>query len=216
MIDERIDLLPPVFGARARLRLLNRRIAFAVVLAAAVLSMIVFHARISRSGAEVQLSEARERADQVLSAEQREESLLEQLQITSDRIEAWRRVALPLPVGGVLVTMANTLPDGVVLEELLVDVTGIRVDSRGQRTGNRRLVGRLQGFAPDESTVRSFVHQLRDRDPFEEVRRGFTALVEQGDEIKTRFSVDFEVDLETPWRAVEQENERAIIVEGHS
>jgi hypothetical protein len=24
------------------------------------------------------------------------------------------------------------------------------------------------------------------------------------------------VDLETPWRAVEKENERAIIVEGHS
>jgi hypothetical protein len=60
------------------------------------------------------------------------------------------------------------------------------------------------------------VHQLRDRDPFEEVRRGFTALVEQDDGIKTRFSVDFEVDLETPWRAVEKENERAIIVEGHS
>jgi Tfp pilus assembly protein PilN len=216
MNDGRIDLLPPVFGARARLRLLNRRIAFCGVVAVAILILLAFHARIVRSSAEARLTEARDRADQVLSAEQLEKSLLEQLQSTSDRIEAWRSVALPIPVGGVLVTMANTLPEGVVLEQLMVDVTGVRVDSRGQRAGDRRLIGRLQGFAPDESTVRDFVHQLRERNPFEEVRRGFTALVEQGDEVKTRFSVDFEVDLETPWKAVEIESEHAIVVEGHS
>ena len=216
MNDERIDLLPPVFGARARLRLLNRRIAFAVILAAAALSILVFHARLSRSGSEVKLAEARERADQVLSAEQREESLLERLQGTSDRIEAWRRVALPLPVGSVLITMSNTLPEEIVLEELLVDVTGIRVDARGQRVGSRRLIGRLQGFAPDESMVRRFVHEVRDRNPFEEVRRGFTALIDEGGEIKTRFSVDFEVDLETPWMPVETDDASSLIVEGHS
>ncbi len=214
MSEERIDLLPPVFGARARLRLLNRRLAFVLTIAFVTMAVLSFHARISRSGAEAGLIEARERADLVLSAEQREQSLLEEILTTGERIEAWRDVALPLPVGGVLVTMANTLPEGVLLEQLQVEVTGIRVDPRGRRGNSRRLIGHLQGFAPDEATVRAFVMALRAREPFEEVRRGYTALVAKDALVQTGFSVDFEVDLETPWKPLALEDERTVAAEG--
>ena len=73
MSDDRIDLLPPVFGARARLRMLNRRIVFSVLLVGTVLAALSFHARIRRSGAESGLIEARDRANEVLAAELREE-----------------------------------------------------------------------------------------------------------------------------------------------
>ena len=79
MSDDRIDLLPPIYGARARLRILNRRIVIAVVLTSTVLVALVFHARIRRAGAESRLTEARERAEEVLRAEQREEALLNDL-----------------------------------------------------------------------------------------------------------------------------------------
>ena len=209
MSDERINLLPPVYGARARLRILNRRIVVVVVLTSVVLVALVFHARIRRAGAEGRLAEARERADEVLRAEQREEALVADLHLSRARIDAWRNVALPLPVGGVLVTMANMLPDQIILEELQVDVTGLRMDARRDVSGSRRLIGRLEGFAPDEATVRSFVTRLRDRPPFEEVRRGFTALLEIDGEFLTKFSVDFEVDFETPWHPVLDEEMRA-------
>ena len=214
MSDDRIDLLPPVFGARARLRMLNRRIVFSVLLVGTVLAALSFHARIRRSGAESGLIEARDRANEVLSAELREESLLAALEASGARIESWRQVALPLPVGSVLITMINTLPEGVVLDDLEVDVTGVRADPRGQRTGKRRLVGRLQGLAPDESMVRDFVVNLRNRPPFEEVRRGFTALIEDDGLIQASFSVDFEVDLEAPWRSVVDGVERTAVVGG--
>ena len=210
MNDERIDLLPPIYGARARLRILNRRIAMSCAAAAMILVCLVFHARISRSTAEDRLVDERERADEVLHAEHREEMLLQGIDLSGERIEAWREVALPLPVGGVLVTMINTLPDEITLQDLQVDVTGVRVDSRGQRLGERRMVGRLEGFAPDEGHVRTFVTRLRGRAPFESVRRGFTALVEDEGIVRTRFSVDFEVDLETPWRAVASEEAGAL------
>ena len=208
MSDGRIDLLPPVFGARARLRLLNRRIVAILVIMAVALVTLVFHARIRRANAEGRLVDARQRAEEVLQAEQREESLLMELQSSRDRIEAWRQVALPLPVGGVLVTMANLLPDKIVLEELQIDVSGLRVDTRRSTEGGRRLMGRLEGHASDEAMVRAFVVSLRDRVPFEEVRRGFTALVEIDGEVLTRFSVDFEVDLDAPWRAEQVEELR--------
>ncbi|MCH2144308.1 MAG: hypothetical protein MK082_04070 [Phycisphaerales bacterium] len=214
MSDDRIDLLPPVFGARARLRLLNRRVGCAILVTAVLLAALSFQARIRRSGAESELLQAQERADEVLSAELRESSLLADLDASGQRIENWRQVALPLPVGGLLVTMANTLPDGVVLEELLVDVTGIRLDPRGQRTSRRRLMGTIQGHAPDESTVRDFVKDLRERVPFEEVRRGFTALADHDGSTVAEFSVDFEVDLDTPWRPVEPDLERTAAVGG--
>jgi len=210
MNDEHIDLLPPIYGARARLRLLNRRIAMSCFAAAVVLACLVFHARMSRSAAEDRLVDARERADEVLHAEHREEVLLQGIGRSGERIEAWREVALPLPVGGILVTMINGLPDEITLQDLQVDVTGVRVDSRGQRLGERRLVGRLEGLAPDEGLVRTFVARLRDRAPFESVRRGFTALVEDEGVVRTRFSVDFEVDLETPWKAIAPEGHGAL------
>lgn len=216
MSDERIDLLPPIYGARARLRMLNRRIAMSCTCGALILVALVFHARVSRASAEDRLVEARERANEVLDAEEREKTLLAGIDHSGERIEAWRQVALPLPVGAVLVTMANTLPDEITLQDLQVDVTGVRVDSRGQRLGDRRLVGRLEGHAPDEGTVRLFVSRLRDRAPFESVRRGFTALVEQGDVVRTRFSVDFEVDLETPWKSVVGEDDDLVVLGGDS
>jgi hypothetical protein len=214
MSDDRIDLLPPVFGARARLRMLNRRIVFSILRVGMVLVALSFHARIRRSGAESGLIQARDRADEVLAAELREETLLAALESSGARIESWRQVALPLPVGSVLITMINTLPEGVVLDDLEVDVTGVRVDPRGQLTGKRRLVGRLQGLAPDESMVRDFVVSLRGRPPFEEVRRGFTALIESDGLVQARFSVDFEVDLEAPWRSVVDDAERTVAVGG--
>lgn len=203
MNDGRIDLLPPLYGARARLRLLNRRLAATVGCTVLVLGALVLHARVVRSGAESELTEARERAELVLSAERREAALVDEIESTGRRIEAWRDIALPLPVGGLLVTMTNTLPDDVILDRLQVDVTGIRVDSRGRRSDHRRLLGRLQGLAPDEATVRRFVMELREREPFEEIRRGHTALVERGERVLTSFSVDFEVDLDRPWRVAD-------------
>lgn len=200
MNDGRIDLLPPAYGARARLRLLNRRIAIIVGFTAVLLVALSFHARVHRASAESQLVQAQGRAAEVLKAEHREKALLEELESSRMRIDSWRRVALPLPVGGILVTMANMLPEEIILDELHVDVTGIRGGyRRDSKSTERRLVGYLEGTAPDEAMVRRFVEHLRARSPFDEVRRGFTALHEDGDRILTRFSVTFEVDMEAPW-----------------
>jgi hypothetical protein len=146
------------------------------------------------------LIEAQGRAEEVLKAERREKDLLEELESSRVRIDSWRRVALPLPVGGILVTMVNMLPKEIVLDDMRVDVTGVRGGyRRDSMPVNRRLVGYVEGTAPDEAMVRRFVEQLRARIPYDEVRRGFTALQEDGDRVLTRFSVTFEVDLEAPW-----------------
>lgn len=200
MIDGRINLLPPTYGARARLRLLNRRIVIIVGFTAVLLVALSFHARVRRASAESQLIEAQGRAEEVLKAERREKDLLEVLESSRVRIDSWRRVALPLPVGGILVTMVNMLPEEIVLDDMRVDVTGVRGGyRRDSMPVNRRLVGYVEGTAPDEAMVRRFVEQLRARIPYDEVRRGFTALQDDGDRVLTRFSVTFEVDLEAPW-----------------
>lgn len=202
MTDGRIDLLPPAYGARARLRLLNRRIVIVICVTAVLLVALSFHARVRRAAAESQLIVAQVRSEEVLKAEHQEEALSAELDASRDRIESWRRVALSLPVGGILVTMANLLPDEVVLDEMRVDVTGIRGGYRRDSVStDRRLIGYIEGTAPDEASVRRFVEQLRGRVPFEEVRRGFTALHEEGEQVLTRFSVSFEVDLEAPWHS---------------
>ena len=92
--------------------------------------------------------------------------------------------------------MSNMLPEGIVLDELQVDVTGIRGGyRRDSMPVQRRLVGSMEGTASDEAQIRHFVELIRQRPPFDEVRRGFTALEENGDQVYTRFSLDFEVEM---------------------
>ena len=200
MSDGRINLLPPAYGYRARLRLLNRRVVVAICVTAVVLVAASFHARMRRAAAESELIVAKVRAEEVLAAERRESALSEELEISRQRIESWRRVALPIPVGRVLVTMSNLLPEEVFLDEMRVDVTGIRGGYRRDLgAADRRLIGYVEGTAPDEASVRRFVEDLRARSPFEEVRRGFTALHDDDSQVLTRFSVSFEVDMEATW-----------------
>jgi len=204
MSDGRINLLPPAYGARARIRLLNKRIVIAVGVTATALVALAFHARMQRATAESDLVVAQVRAEEVLKAEQQEEALLGELDASKQRIESWRQVALPIPVGKILVTMTNLLPEEVVLDDMRVDVTGIRGGyRRDSGSSYRRVIGYIEGTAPDEASVRLFVEEMRNRSPFEEVRRGFTALSEEGTEVLTRFSVNFEVDLETRWYPAE-------------
>lgn len=208
MNDGRINLLPPAYGARARMRLLNRRIAIIVGVIAVFLVSLSFHARMSRATAESQLIVAQGRAEEVLKAERLERDLLAELEESRTRIQAWREVALPLPVGAILVTMSNMLPEGIVLDELQVDVTGIRGGyRRDSMPVQRRLVGSMEGTASDEAQIRHFVELIRQRPPFDEVRRGFTALEENDDQVYTRFSLDFEVDLESAWFLAERTEE---------
>ncbi len=198
MNQGRLDLLPPMYGARARMRLVNRRIIICGLGMTILLVGLVLHARMARSSSETLLVLAQEQAEKVLVAERLEARLIEELELSRRRIESWRKIALPIPVGSLLVTMANVVPDSIVLEELHIDMTGIRQGYRRESSVDRRLIARIEGFAPDEQTVRRLVETLRERHPFEEVRRGFTALHEENDLIRTKFSLGFEIDMETP------------------
>ena len=198
MKDGRLDLLPPMYGARARMRLVNRRIIMLGLGMTALMVVLVLHARMSRSASESRLVLAQEQAEKVLAAERLEAKLVDELELSRRRIESWRKIALPIPVGSLLVTMANVVPESIVLDELQIDLTGIRQGYRRETSVDRRLIARIEGFAPDEQTVRRLVETLRGRHPFEEVRRGFTALHEEGDLVRTKFSLGFEIDMETP------------------
>lgn len=194
----RLDLLPPIYGARARIRLANRRILLCSLGVAALLVALVFHARINSAGADDRLAMARDRAEMVIAAEAMETRLLDEMEQSRQRIEQWRRVALPLPVGKVLMTMSNVVPPEIRLDQLHIDITGIRSSYRRDQGTNKRMICHFEGMAPDEQTVRLLVDRLRSREPFDEVRRGFTALDEDDQGVMTRFSVSFEIDLMKP------------------
>ena len=198
MKDGRLNLPPPTYGARARMRLVNRRIIMCGLGMTFLTVALVLHARMSRATSESRLSLAQDQAEKVLEAERLEARLVDELEMSRRRIESWRKIALPIPVGSLLVTMANVVPESIVLDELQIDLTGIRQGYRRESSLERRLIARIEGFAPDEQTVRRLVDTLRDRHPFEEVRRGFTALHEEGDVVRTKFSLGFEIDMETP------------------
>lgn len=198
MKEGTLDLLPPMYGARARMRLVNRRIILFGLGMSILMIGITLHARMSRASSESRLVLAQEQAEKVLIAEHLEARLLDELEMSRRRIESWRKIALPIPVGSLLVTMANVVPDSIVLDELHIDMTGIRQGYRREASVDRRLIARIEGFAPDEQTVRRLVETLRSRHPFEEVRRGFTALHKDGDLVRTKFSLGFEIDMETP------------------
>ena len=90
MINGRLDLLPPIYGARARIRLANRRIILASFGVAVFLLILVFHARIRSAGADDRLAAARDLAEKVIAAEALETQLLEEIAQSSARIEQWR------------------------------------------------------------------------------------------------------------------------------
>ena len=74
MSDERIDLLPPIYGARARLRMLNRRIAMICVFGATALLGGVLppmNANIRRSSNAIQKQQERDTAEESSSRETR-------------------------------------------------------------------------------------------------------------------------------------------------
>ena len=198
MTHGRLDLLPPIYGARARIRLANRRIVLGSIGVAVLLLVLVFHARIRSAGADDRLAVARDRAEKVIAAETMEARLLEEIKQSRERIEEWRRVALPLPVGKILMTMSNVIPVDMRLDQLQIDITGIRSSYRRDRDSDKRMICHFEGTAPDEQTVRLLVDRLRSREPFAEVRRGFTALDEGDHGELTRFSVSFEIDLMKP------------------
>ena len=126
MKNGRLDLLPPMYGARARMRLVNRRIIMLGLGMSALMVVLVLHARMSRSASESRLVLAQEQAEKVLAAERLEAQLVDELEMSRRRIESWRKIALPIPVGSLLVTMANVVPESIVLDEMQIDLTGIR------------------------------------------------------------------------------------------
>ena len=81
MKDGRLDLLPPMYGARARMRLVNQRLIMFGLGMFALLVALVIHARMSRSASESRLVIAQEQAEKVLAAERLEARLVDELEL---------------------------------------------------------------------------------------------------------------------------------------
>ena len=95
------------------------------------------------------------------------------------------------PMGDLVATIANMIPDEMTLEELSLDII--------QTEAGNGISGRLAGFAESDERIASFVFSLQQTDPFGAVSMDFSRSRTIREKRARGFRISFYIDLDKSW-----------------
>jgi len=186
-----MNLLPDQYVQRSKNRARSSRVAVAIIICLGTVAAIATHSKFALNAAVEQFVVSQSKANSALELEVDASSLelrKSQLEQFINRYEAGKIV---FPMGDLIATIANMLPDSMTLEELLLDVV--------QTENGRGISGHLSGFSSSDEIIAFFVSALQDQNPFGDVSMDFSkSRTIRG--IRARgFRISFKIDLERPW-----------------
>ena len=201
MTTQEVNLLPDEIRDRTERAVRSGRYGVAVAIAAAVVALLVAHARMGLAAAREETDEVRTRAALVFAEEQRIAAVEAEIARLAASRSRYREIALPIEIGRLIATIAEIMPPGVTLERLDLDARPSDLRrGRGPEPaggdGARRLRGELSGFAPDDRAIASLVGELAGRAPFDGVSLDFSRSRQVRERPARAFRLSFVVDLD--------------------
>ncbi|MDP6602328.1 MAG: hypothetical protein QGH76_08535 [Phycisphaerales bacterium] len=187
-----MNLLPERYRERSLGRARSGRVAAATIAILGLTAIVATHARLSTKSASSRLVAAQARANDALEIESQASHLEQEKASLEKFVERYRNAEVSLPMGDIVATIANMLPQSVTLEELALDLVK-------SETG-RKLTGRLAGFSETDEEIARLVDDLAATQPFEDVGMDFSRSRTVRGRQAREFRIGFSIDVDAPWR----------------
>jgi Tfp pilus assembly protein PilN len=186
-----MNLLPERYAQRSKNKARSGRVAIAIIFTLCAVAVIATHSRLVMNSAVEGWVATQARANSALAVEIDASSLEQQKAKLESFVTRYANEKTVFPMGDLVATITNMIPDEMTLEELSLDI----VESE---FGNG-ISGRLSGFAESDERIASFVSALQSEEPFGSVSMDFSRSRTIRDKRARGFRISFRIDLDKSW-----------------
>ena len=186
-----MNLLPEQYVERSKNKARSSRVAIVIIATLCIVAVVATHSRFAVNSSVQRLVISQARANSALELEVDATSLKLRKAQLETFINRYKKENTVFPMGDLVATISNMLPESMTLEELSLDLI-LTEDGKG-------IGGRISGFALSDETIASLVSSLQSQPPFETVSMDFSkSRVVRG--IRARgFRISFLINLEQSW-----------------
>lgn len=186
-----MNLLPEQYVERSKNKARSSRVAIVIIATLCIVAVVATHSRFAVNSSVQRLVISQARANSALELEVDATSLKLRKAQMETFINRYKKENTVFPMGDLVATISNMLPESMTLEELSLDLI---LTEEGKGIG-----GRISGFALSDETIASLVSSLQSQPPFGTVSMDFSkSRVVRG--IRTRgFRISFLINLEQSW-----------------
>lgn len=186
-----MNLLPDSYVERSKNKARSSRVAVSIIGTLCVIAFFATHSRLAMNAAVENLLTTQTRANSALELEVDASSLELKKAKLESFVKRYKKEAIVFPMGDLLATVTNMIPDEMTLEEFSLDIVKTEI-------GNG-ISGRLSGFAVSDECIADFVTSLQIEEPFHEVSMDFSRSREIRSQRARGFRISFYIDLDKTW-----------------
>ena len=187
-----MNLLPERYIERSLNRARSSRVAIAIIVTLVVVAAVATHSRLAMNAAIDRLVTLQSLANSALKLEVDATSLQLRKTQLAKFIERYDNSSNIFPMGNLVATITNLIPDSMTLEEMSLDVVKLQ--------NGAGISGRLSGFATSDQSIATVVSSLQNHAPFDSVRMDFSrSRTVRG--VRARgFRISFLIELDQTWK----------------
>ena len=187
-----MNLLPERYVERSLNNARGSRVAIFIIATLVIVVAIATHSKIVMNSAIDRLVNSQSNANNALKLEFDATSLQVQKTELSSFIDRYDNSTCILPMGGLVATIANLIPESMTLEEMSLDIV--------QTEKGDGISGKLSGFATTDELIASVVSSLQTHEPFNFVRMDFSRSRTVRGQRARGFRISFLIELDRPWK----------------
>jgi hypothetical protein len=187
-----MNLLPERYVERSLNSARSSRVAIVIIATLVVVVAVATHSRLAKNAAVERLVISQSKANSALKLEVDATSLQIRKTKLAHFIERYDNSTNVFPMGGLVATISNLIPESMTLEELTLDIV--------QTENGKGISGRLSGFATSDDLIAGVVSSLQNHAPFGSVRMDFSrSRTIRG--LRARgFRISFLIELDQTWK----------------
>jgi len=186
-----VNLLPEQYVERSKNKARSNRVAVVIISVLCVIAAFATHSRLLMNSSVENLVTTQARANSALELEVDATSLELKKARLESFVNRYDKEKIVFPMGDIVATISNMIPDEMTLEELSLDII--------QTEAGNAISGRLSGFAESDEKIASFVTLLQMKQPFGAVSMDFSRSRTIREKRARGFRISFHVDLDKSW-----------------
>ena len=186
-----MNLLPEQYVVRSRNRARSSRVAIIVICTLCAVVAVATHSRFTLNSSASELISAQARANTAIELEVDASSLKLQKDELDTFLKRYKNAEIVFPMGSLVATITNIIPESMTLEELSLDMVEIQ--------GQSGISGQLAGFALSDQIIAEVVSTLQSNHPFSRVRMDFSRSRTIRNTQARGFRISFFIDLNQSW-----------------
>ena len=187
-----MNLLPERYIERSLNSARSSRVAIAIIVTLVVIAAVATHSRLAMNAAVDQLVVSQSRANSALKLEVDATTLEVRKTKLANFIERYDNSTNVFPMGSLVATISNMIPESMTLEEMSLDIV--------QTEKGNGISGRLSGFATSDELIAGVVSSMQNHAPFDIVRMDFSRSRTVRGFRARGFRISFLIELDQSWQ----------------